>query len=217
MAGGMAITSPFVANARDVSVSELHEVDGGIGYDVSMTLMAMTATAGEAKVEVIETPLEGEPRRVGATFELAPMQVTPASVAVPVESLGERWIAVVVRDAASGMPFQTTQIADTSGFELLRAFARLTYYTSEDTAGVVYSVGMPAGQSADKRLVVRNEDGDELARLKAPAAEGELPLALRDVAEGRQTLSLASRVHRGGRCRWRSSNSRSFRRGRAAR
>ncbi len=186
----MQITSPFVANARNVAVSDLREADGEMVYDVTMTLMAMTASAGRATVEVIETPLEGETRRVSASFELAPMQVTPASVTVPVEAPGERSIEVVVRDAASGMPFQTTQISDTSSFELLRAFARRSYYTSEDSAGVVYSVGMPAERLADRRLTVRDEDGHELARLDAPDPEGELPLTLERVEEGRQTLSL---------------------------
>ena len=187
---GMAIASPFVANARDVVAGELREQDGVVGYDVTMTLIAMTATPGTAAVEVVETPLEGEPRRVTQTVELTPMQVTPVTVSVPVETLGERRIDVVVRDAATGMPFQTAQIADTSGFDLLRGFARRSYYTGEDAASVVYAVGMPTERLADRSLVVRAQDGRELARLLGPASEGELPLPLRGVADGRHELSL---------------------------
>jgi len=187
---GMRITSPFIANARDLTVGDLYEQDGAIRYDVTMTLMAMTAQPGEATVEVVETPLEGEARRVTASFALGAMQVMPASLSVPVEALGERRIEVVVRDAQTGMPFQTTQIADTSAFDLLRAFARRSYYTDEDSASVVYTVGMPAERLADKRLSVGGPDGRELARLDGPNAAGELPLPLRDLADGRHALSL---------------------------
>lgn len=186
----LTLRTPFVANARDVSVGELYEQDGAIRYDVTMTLMAMTSQAGEATVEVVETTLDGESRPVSETFQLEPRQVRPAEITVPVEALGERQIDVVIRDAATAMPFQTVQTADTSGFELLRAFARRNYYTDEAAARVFYGVGMPAEALADKRLVVTDPEGAELARTDGPDAKGELVLPLGEVAQGRHELTL---------------------------
>ena len=189
--GELRITAPFVANAHDVAAGALYEGDGGVCYDVNMTLMAMTGTPGTAAVEVIETPLDGEPRRVRKIFALAPQQVTQATVTVPIQALGQRTVEVVVRDAATGSPFQTIQIKDTSGFRMLGALTGRNYYTNEPAAQVVFTVGMPAEVLAKLRLVVRDTDGTELVRRDSPTPQGELSVPLGGVARGRHTLALA--------------------------
>ncbi len=189
--GTMQIASPFVANVDDVSVGSLYEVDGGIAYDVTMTLMAMTGRGGQATVEVIETPLDGEQRRVSEAFTLEPQQVTQAKLTVPVRTLGQREIEVVVRDTATNMPLQTVQVQDTSGFRMLSALARLSYYTTEPTAAVAYTVGMPAEALTKLRVVVKDAAGTELAGLDSPTARGELPMPLDGIEVGTHTLALA--------------------------
>ncbi|MCD6359833.1 MAG: hypothetical protein J7M38_03145, partial [Armatimonadetes bacterium] len=189
--GDLQLQSPFVANVDDVAVGSLYEADDRIAYDVTMTLMAMTGAGGRAEVEVVETPLDGEQRRVAQTFTLQPEQVTQAKITVPVRALGQREIEVRVSDAATGMPFQTVQISDTSGFRMLSALAQRSYYTSEPTAVVDYTVGMPAEALADKRLAVRDASGKILARSDEVTPEGELPLPLRKVEDGAHTMTLS--------------------------
>lgn len=187
----LQLISPFVANADHVKIGPLHEADGGIAYDVTMTLMAMTGKEGQVEIEVIQKPLDGEPSHTFETLMLGPAQVKQASVTVPVHNLGQREIEVVVRNAATGMPFQTVQIADTSGFRMLSALARRSYYTSEPTAAVDYKIGMPVEALVKLRVVVRDEAGVELARVDSPIARGELPLPLADITDGAHTLALA--------------------------
>jgi len=181
---------PFLANAGDVAVGALSGDAGALSYDVGMTLKAMTGTAGTAEVVVVETSADGAKRQVVKSFALQPHQVLPAAVAVPVTSPGQRDLEVILRDAAGGMPFQTWQIRNAAGFELLRAMARLNYYTAEDAAEVLYQIGMSAAMLADKRLVVRDAAGRERARLAPPASGGLLAFPLQDVSNGCHAFSL---------------------------
>ncbi|MBT3376467.1 MAG: hypothetical protein HN742_41665 [Lentisphaerae bacterium] len=188
--GNPRVTAPFVANIGDVSLGALYEQAGGVCYDVNMTLMAMTDKPGTAAIDVLETPLDGEPRRVRQTFALEPKQVTQATVTVPVEALGQRTVNVVVRDVATECPFQTVQLKDTSAFRMLTALTGRNYYTNEPAAEVTVTVGMPVEALAKLRLVIRAADGTELARRDAPAPRGELSLPLGAMKRGQHTLVL---------------------------
>ena len=187
----LKIGVPFVANIDDVTAGELRDADGLVQYDVSLTLKAMTNREGQAVVAVVETPLEGEPRRTSRTFALEPSQIRQAKVPVTVGALGERTIHVVVRDAATDLPFQTVHIKDTSAFKLLEAQTRLNYYTGEDRAEIMYALGVPQSALADQRLVVRDASGRELASRASPTPKGHLPMPLKGVPNGRHTLTLA--------------------------
>ena len=189
--GTIRLEFPFVANADHVSVGDLYEADGQVRYDVSLTLKALTAQGGRAVVEVIERLLAEEPKRTTKSFPLASHQVCRVTVPVTVERFGQREVVVVVRDAQTGLPFQTIQVRDTSGFQLLQARTRLNYYTSEPSATVLYTVGMPSAALAGKRLVVRGAAGRTLAHRWSPGTEGELTFPLTDVTTGTHTLTLA--------------------------
>jgi len=193
----MEIRVPFVANVDNVAAGELREADGQVQYDVSLTLKAMTNRKGQAVVTVVETPLEGEPRSTSRTFALEPSQIQQVRVPVIVETLGQREIHVVVRDARTGMPFQGVQIKDTSAFRLLEARTRLNYYTSEDSAQIMYALGLPKGALADKRLVVRDATGRKLATLSSPVSKGRLTMSLKGVPQGRHSLDLALETQAG--------------------
>ena len=181
---------PFVANMGDVTVGTLSGESGALSYDVGMTLKAMTGAAGTAEVVVVETSADGAQRQVAKSFALQPRQVLPVAVTVPVTSPGQRDLDVIVRDASDGMPFQTWQVRNAGGFELLHAMARLNYYTAEDAAEVLYRIGMSAAMLADKSLIVRDAAGREQARLASPAPNGLLAFPLRDISNGCHTFSL---------------------------
>jgi len=191
------IRVPFVANVDDVTAGELRDVDGQVQYDVSLTLKAMTNQKGQAVVTVVETPLEGKARSVSKTFALEPSQIRPVSVPVIVETLGQRQVHIVVRDAEADMPFQIVQIKDTSAFKLLEARTRLNYYTSEARAQIIYALGMPKSALAGKRLVVRDGAGRELATLSSPTTKGQLPMPLKGVPNGQHALTLALETQAG--------------------
>ena len=181
---------PFVANVGDVTVGALSGESGALSYDVGMTLKAMTGTAGTAEVVVVETSADGVKRQAVKSFALQPLQIVPVAVTVPVTSPGQRDLDVIVRDASDGMPFQTWQIRNADGFELLHAMARLNYYTAEDAAEALYRIGMSAAMLADKSLVVRDAAGREQARLASPAPNGLLAFPLQDISNGCHTFSL---------------------------
>ena len=187
----LKIETAFVANAEGVTAGSVYTDAGRNWYDTTLTLKSLTAHSGTVQVEVVETPLDGAERRASESFALAAHEVRQAKVRVPFDAPGERSLTVVLRDAADGMPFQTITVKDTSGFQLLSGHTRLNYYTSERTAEVLYTLGLPAQALRGKRLVIRAETGATLARAAEPAPQGRLVLPLAALANGQHTLTLA--------------------------
>jgi len=188
---GARLHVPFVANAADVSVGELYEADGGIRYDVSFTLMAMTARGGTAAVEVVERPLDGPARRVARTFDLGAHEVKRVALPVAVENLGQRDIAVTVSHAGGTMPFQTIRARDTSGLQLLRGVTRRNYYTDEHAARILYSVRMPGAALVGKRLRVCSAAGETIVQQSDPPPNGALSVPLDGLPNGITPVTLA--------------------------
>ncbi len=188
--GALKPDFPLVVNAGNVSVGELYESDGQMCYDVNLTLQAMTAATGAVAVAVIEKT-GGAERRITAQFPVNSRQVFPAVIEVPVAGIGQRDIDVMLLDPDTRMPFQTWQIRNASGFEVLHAMARLNYYTGETNAEALYEIGMPEKMLADKFLVVRDRAGRQLARQPATAAKGRVSFPTADIPVARQILNLA--------------------------
>ncbi len=189
---------PLVVNAGSVTAGELREADGQMCYDVNLTLQAMTTATGTVEVAVIEKTAGAE-RRFTGLFPVNSRQVFPANVEVPVAGIGQRDIDVVLLDPRTRMPFQTWQIRNASGFEVLHAMTRLNYYTSEADAAALYEIGMPENILSGKFLVIRGQAGQPLARQSAGRPKGAMNFPITDIPAGRRAFNLALEDHAGSK------------------
>ena len=155
--GAKGLTVPFLVTADSVKIHRFRYAGKKVFYDVAMELKNMTNTSGKVIVVIDETTFSGKRNSITKKYPLKGKKIEKIKIEIPVVEIGKREIKVELRNAAGNMLLQAFAVNDTSVLEMMNAFAKLNYYTSEKTAKIVYSLGLPKKELQGKNLRLLDE------------------------------------------------------------
>ncbi|MEA3399993.1 MAG: sugar-binding protein [Armatimonadota bacterium] len=181
---------PFLASFNDATIGPYRMVGDEYRYGVTLQVRGHNHRPGRVEVAVIDEPASGKGRTVTRTVEVEGTVAQTVELSVPVALPVERTTTVVMTDAATGAELRRTRITDTSALELMSAYLDRTYYTTEDEAIVVCSLGMRDGALRDTILTATDRDGAVLARQADPGGEARIAIPIRNLPAGSHTISL---------------------------
>jgi len=184
------LTVPFLASFEDARISEYYPSGSGYCYDVLLDVRGHNDKAGKVNIIVIDEPVGAKPRTISKTLDIRGTQPVSVKVPVPVAAPVQRTARVVMADAATGAWFRTTRITDTAALDMMSVFLDKTFYTTEERAVAVCSLGMPADQLQPTELVVVDENGDVLGRGKELTKRTALPFEIGKLGVGTHRVTV---------------------------
>ena len=184
---GFALQEAFMPLAEQLRIGKYEPLDtGGFGYTLSGILRNASELPGAVTLVARDNPAGGKETLTTRSFTLKPAAREPFTLTMPVDDFSARTAALEIR-AAGDEVLQSYPLRETDELRLLRAYPRLSYFTSEKDAEIVCEFGLRPDGLKKLRLTAVNEAGDELARA---AADGRLAVPLKKLADGPNAVTV---------------------------
>ena len=190
--GGFKPEIPFAPRITAAEVAGLQQKDGKYFYDVNLTLETASATAGTAKILVIEDIGAGAVEKSSELVELDGKRELVLSV--PAGDLRERKVRVAIVDPTDGNLLAGMTIENLSALSVIKkAFVGRSYYTSEKAVAIRLELGLPDSRLKETLLVIDVNSG-KVAEVKGlnPVMTTEIPLGTLKTGENALELNIIS-------------------------
>ena len=184
------VEMPFLASLANARISAYYVEDGKYYYDVLFDVGGHTATPSKVKLIITDQPVSGTGRTITLEMEIKGRKRRQVKAPVPVSALVARKATVLMEDPATGEPLQIARITDTSILNLMSAYLDRTYYTTEEEATALCTVGMPPEARADARLLVKSAQGKLLGRNRQVQATTRVPVEIGGLPTGIHILTV---------------------------
>lgn len=182
---------PLLVSAGNVQTTPYRKDEqAGFVYEVSGTVNSFNARTGTVRVMAEDRPELGQPTTITQTIAIEQAGTTPFSLLVPVATPSARRAELSLCNPVTGEKLQTVPLRDISDMRLLRAYARLSYYTTEPDAGIVCEIGLPAESLNDCRLTATDAHGSRLAESTHVTPQALLAVPLSTLATGTHTITV---------------------------
>ncbi len=188
---------PFLGLIEDPKVGAYYQAGGKFHFDVTFTAKSLTPESGALTVVVVDTPASGAPRELFREVALKGNDKQAMTVSVPVDSLTERRIVLVVRDPRTAEQLQGLSVKDTAVLNLMSVHLDRSYYTTEQEAIAVCTIGMPEDGLVQTALFAKDQAGEILGRLDKVAGCAMLPINLKTVPIGAHEVTVEFRMKTG--------------------
>jgi hypothetical protein len=174
---GFTLKEAFLPMAEQIRVGKYEPLEkGGFGYRVSGILRNTSDLTGRVTLVARDKPEGGAESLTKQAFDLKAAEGVPFALAVPVTDLGARSGTLEVRDAAGDEVFLSYDLREAGELRLLRAYPRLSYFTTEKAAEIVCEFGLREDGLKKLRISARNGVGEDLARARAETGGLDVPM-----------------------------------------
>jgi len=183
----------FAPVVRAVEVGPLVDIPRRF-YQVRAQLENTGAQDGTVDVYAIDTTSEGTTETPKSQVKLAAGHRAPAAVDVDVEKILVReTVFAATCDTEVGTWQWRHRAAEKSGQEPFTTAVRMSYYTDEPSAELVYRVNFPAAalQRCSVKVTSIGAQEADLAVRPAPLRTGLIPFPIQDLPAGEHAVSAA--------------------------
>lgn len=180
---------PFLAFGN-VRTSGFYRADDKAQYDVTCDAGGDPEKPRKVKFVVTDQPVTGAGKSVTREMTLEKAAQTSLTLAVPVEARVRRSAVLAMEDVETGKTVQSVTIRNAACAIVVVAYLDRSYYTTEGEARVVCTAEGPQTEYEDKALVVRNGQGNVLARCERLEAETQVALRIEALRPGAHPVTV---------------------------
>ena len=180
---------PFIVKAESAVAGKIRLAGEQFFYPVRFVMESLTLKGGKVAVELEEKFPDWHKTVFNKSFKLKGKQNQNVNLKVPVVRFGSRKITIRLLNKNTGMQFQKINII-TSGLDILKAFSRLNYYTSEKDAQINYTIGLPKGKAQKVCLIASDEKGNIVGKQQSPSLKGTFKVPLDKFSHGIHKIKL---------------------------
>lgn len=163
----VSVRAPFLPYFEGVSAGKYKEQDGRYYYDVSFKVKPFSTVAGQVKMEWEDLPENAASGIVSQTVDIAEKAgAVDVTLAVPVKALAKRTGQLRMRDAKTGEllqwePFDKDALGALN--TMFSAYLDRSYYTDEQSAKAICTIGLPESSLKDMKLIAKTDQGKIIA------------------------------------------------------
>jgi len=181
---------PLLARITSAEVSPYSVKNGATHYDVTATLRAYNQQPGALEISVDDHPVLGDPQRITRPVSFRDGRPVEFSVPVPAATLCSRTVTLRLRDPKRDEELETIAV-DPSALNVMTTFLDRNYYTTEQNAFAICSIGLPPETLGQMVLKARSPGGALLGSQETVAATCEVPIALGGLPLGLSQIEIA--------------------------
>ncbi|MBM4047607.1 MAG: hypothetical protein FJ279_21080, partial [Planctomycetes bacterium] len=181
---------PFLAGFENARISSYYVADGKYCYDVLLDVRGHNDKSGKATVTVLDQPVAGKESRLSREVEVKGMKSQPIRLPVAVDSPSQRKATVMMTEAETGATFRLARIVETSALNLMSVYLDRTYYTTEEQAVAVCSLGLPDDALRATKLVATDDKGKVLGETQEASRETQVPMKIKALDVGSHSVNI---------------------------
>lgn len=174
---------------HDVQIPQFGFERGRFSYAVQGALENTTGKERSIVMQFMDRPIAGSRAQVEHAATLAPRGSATFDIAVPVEALGQRTLAVRVLDADSREPIFVTAFPEDRFPQIAQVFLDRNYYTTENCAHAVATTTLPQGVGGLFLRVASEATGSRRAPIR-DTTRTAIAIPLADVPNGTHAVRL---------------------------
>ncbi|MGI6087560.1 MAG: sugar-binding protein [Kiritimatiellia bacterium] len=188
---GMSVQPGSRLKLDDVKVESFYATDKGTFYDVFAKISCGDANGEYADVAVRDLPAEGAPVEIAETRQgIVPGRQSNIRLSMPVAAMGRRDAIVILRDYFTKGTVEQTALTGLEQLTPLDAYFDRNYYTSEQYAGLVCQVTLPAAMLAGAQAALKDTASNELFRAESVAGENYFQVEIGRLPPGETVVVL---------------------------
>jgi len=194
---GLKIRIPFLPAIESAAINAYCFTNGQYSYGITADLRRYTTQAGRIKLTGIDKPPAGKGRQAVRDVDLGGAEKQAVYLSIPIDSLGLRAAELLMSDPGTGEVLQSVSIKEASILNVLSAYLDRSYYTSEENATAVCTVGLPAEILAGMELLAKDVSGNILGQSGKIAPQTSLHIPLGQLAPGAHNVTVELRAKKG--------------------
>jgi len=168
---------PPLARITSAEVCPYYVKDGASYYDVTATLRAYNQQPGALEISVDDHPVLGDPHRITRPVSVRDGRPVELTVAIPAAALCSRTVTLRLRNPERAEELETVAV-DPSALNVMTVFLDRNYYTTEQNAFAICSIGLPSEALERMVLKTHSPEGALLGAQENLAGTSEVPIAL---------------------------------------
>ncbi len=138
---------PFLPQLEELKINGYELTSNGFAYGATVSLRNIGAQTGAVRVALSDLPGADAARAYTNTLFLAAGATGSVTVAMPVPNAGARRLrADLIPEHEPDAAWLRTVIAEMPALDVFSAYADRSYYTAEETAGIICRIGPAAGE-----------------------------------------------------------------------
>jgi len=195
--GDIKIKVPFLPAIENAAIGQYRFLEGKYSYGISVDLSGCTSQSGKIKLTGIDKPASGKGCQAVRDVELGGTEKQTVYLSIPIDSVGPRTAELLMSDPGTGEVLQSVSINEASILNVLNVYLDRSYYTSEEHATAVCTVGLPAEILAGMELRATDITGNILGQSGKIVPQTGLRIALGKLAPGAHNAIVELRAKKG--------------------
>lgn len=191
LSADLRFSIPAQARIETARIQSYDSVGKTVFYGVQCEIAGYTDQTGDYILEVLDQPINTQAAATATNIQFKGMSPATFMLKIPVQTMIERTVTVMLKDAGTGEILQTVDIDDLSALNIMDVYLDRNYYTTESCALAICAVGLPPDVMRDAAVVITDSDGTQVggATTVAGVTHAEIDLTL--VNQGTEILTVA--------------------------